>query len=133
MERVEIEVTSSPDNSANIRKSITAGFFYHTARLGKGGSYRTVKQQQSVQIHPTSSLKEKTPRWLCYFELVFTTKEFMRQVSEIESKWLLEVAPHYYKAKEIEDATVKKMPKGTGRAAAATEYVDLNPHGPAAD
>ena len=70
MDRVEIEVSSSPDNSANIRKAITAGFFYHTARLGKGGTYRTVKQQQSVQIHPTSSLKEKTPRYLCYFELV---------------------------------------------------------------
>jgi len=40
----------------------------------------------------------------------------MRQVIEIESKWLLEVAPHYYKAKELEDSTNKKMPKVTGRA-----------------
>lgn len=38
------------------------------------------------------------------------------QVTEIESKWLLEVAPHYYKPKELEDSTNKKMPKVVGRA-----------------
>ena len=31
-------------------------------------------------IHPNSSLFEDKPRWLIYHELVFTTKEFMRQV-----------------------------------------------------
>lgn len=67
-------------------------------------------------IHPNSALFEELPRWVLYHELVFTTKEFMRQVTEIESKWLLDVAPHYYKAKELEDSTNKKMPKGVGRA-----------------
>lgn len=37
----------------------------------------------------------------------------MRQVTEIEPRWLTEVAPHYYKASEIEEAT-KKMPKNKG-------------------
>ncbi len=38
----------------------------------------------------------------------------MRQIIEIENSWLLEVAPHYYKEKDIEDlATVKKI-KGQG-------------------
>ena len=36
------------------------------------------------------------------------------QIIEIENKWLLEVAPHYYKAKEIEDSSSKKMPKTAG-------------------
>jgi hypothetical protein len=27
-----------------------------------------------------------------------------------------QVAPHYYKAKELEDSTMKKMPKGRGKA-----------------
>ncbi|KAG6796962.1 pre-mRNA-splicing factor ATP-dependent RNA helicase DHX16-like [Apis mellifera caucasica] len=40
----------------------------------------------------------------------------IRKVTEIESKWLLEVAPHYYKAKELEDSTNKKMPKVAGRS-----------------
>lgn len=65
-------------------------------------------------IHPNSSLFQDQPRWVIYHELVFTTKEFMRQIIEIENKWLLEVAPHYYKAKELEDSSSKKMPKTAG-------------------
>lgn len=38
------------------------------------------------------------------------------QVIEIESGWLLEVAPHYYKSKELEDNSSKKMPRKQGKA-----------------
>ena len=78
MERVEIELCSNSDLVA-IRKAITSGYFYHAARLSKGG-YRTAKHQQVVHIHPNSSLFEEQPRWVIYHELVFTTKEYMRQV-----------------------------------------------------
>ncbi|XP_072331461.1 pre-mRNA-splicing factor ATP-dependent RNA helicase DHX16 [Scyliorhinus torazame] len=115
MERIEVEMKSSAGDNVLIRKSITAGFFYHTARLTRTG-YKTVKHQQAVYIHPNSSLFEEQPRWLIYHELVFTTKEFMRQVIEIDSGWLLEVAPHYYKSKELQDAASKKMPKKVGKA-----------------
>ncbi|CAD5115917.1 unnamed protein product [Dimorphilus gyrociliatus] len=115
LQRVEIDILSSTD-SVDIRKAITAGFFYHTARLGKGGQYKTVKHQQTVMIHPNSSLFETQPRWIVYHELVFTTKEYMRQVSEIENNWLLEVAPHYYKQKELEDNSNKKLPKTVGKS-----------------
>ncbi|XP_075150239.1 DEAH-box helicase 16 lethal (2) 37Cb [Haematobia irritans] len=116
MQRVEIDMVSCLPETVNIRKAATAGYFYHVARLSKGGNYKTIKHNQTVMIHPNSSLFEELPRWVLYHELVFTTKEYMRQVIEIESKWLLEVAPHYYKAKELEDSTNKKMPKVQGRA-----------------
>ncbi|XP_005179774.1 pre-mRNA-splicing factor ATP-dependent RNA helicase DHX16 [Musca domestica] len=116
MQRVEIDMVSCLPETTNVRKAITAGYFYHVARLSKGGNYKTIKHNQTVMIHPNSSLFEELPRWVLYHELVFTTKEYMRQVIEIESKWLLEVAPHYYKAKELEDSTNKKMPKVQGRA-----------------
>uniref|UniRef100_A0A3P9N5R6 RNA helicase n=1 Tax=Poecilia reticulata TaxID=8081 RepID=A0A3P9N5R6_POERE len=115
MERIEVEVVSCSGDNVPIRKAVTAGYFYHTARLSKGG-YRTVKHQQTVFVHPNSSLFEEQPRWLIYHELVFTTKEFMRQVIEIDSGWLLEVAPHYYKSKELEDSSSKKMPRKQGKA-----------------
>uniref|UniRef100_A0A8C2ZIX7 RNA helicase n=1 Tax=Cyclopterus lumpus TaxID=8103 RepID=A0A8C2ZIX7_CYCLU len=115
MDRIEVEVVSSQGDSLPIRKAVTAGYFYHTARLSKGG-YKTVKHQQTVYVHPNSCLFEEQPRWLIYHELVFTTKEFMRQVIEIDSGWLLEVAPHYYKSKELEDSSSKKMPRKQGKA-----------------
>lgn len=124
MQRVEIEVVSAEGDSEKIRKAITAGYFYHIARLSKGGQYKTVKHNQTVMIHPNSMLFEDLPRWVLYHELVFTTKEFMRQTIEIESKWLLEVAPHYYKARELEDSTNKKMPKVLGKAKAELQVVN---------
>jgi pre-mRNA-splicing factor ATP-dependent RNA helicase DHX16 len=114
MQRTEIELLSSLNDAIAICKAVTAGYFYHTARLSKGGLYKTVKHQQTVHIHPNSSLFEEQPRWIIYHELVFTSKEYMRQIIEIDNKWLLEVAPHYYKEKEIEDPTSKKMPRKTG-------------------
>ncbi|XP_059142711.1 pre-mRNA-splicing factor ATP-dependent RNA helicase DHX16-like [Physella acuta] len=116
LERVEIDVMSNTGDTVAIRKAITAGYFYHTVRLTKGGQYKTVKSQQTVMVHPNSCLFEEHPRWLVYHELVFTTKEFMRQVIEIENLWLLEVAPHYYRSKDLEDGAGKKMPKKVGKA-----------------
>jgi hypothetical protein len=40
------------------------------------------------------------------------------QIIEIENSWLLEVAPHYYKAKELEDekGVSKGFSRNTGKA-----------------
>ncbi|VDN02584.1 unnamed protein product [Thelazia callipaeda] len=116
LERVEIDQVSNNDSVA-IRKAITAGYFYNCAKLDTSGHYKTVKHRHTVHIHPNSSMFEQTPRWMIYFELVFTSKEFMREVIEIESCWLMEVAPHYYKTRELEDSTNRKMPKQKGKTA----------------
>ena len=51
------------------------------------------------------------PKWVIYNELVFTTKEFMRELIEIKSEWLLEIAPHYYIQSDIDNALEKKAKK----------------------
>lgn len=115
-DRVEIEKASKVNDHEAIRKALTAGFFYHTAKLDSNGYYKTVKQSHSVYIHPGSCLVklEELPRWVIYHELAFTSKEYMRQVIPIKSEWLVEIAPHYYKSRDIEDSTTKKMPKQVG-------------------
>jgi pre-mRNA-splicing factor ATP-dependent RNA helicase DHX16 len=117
MERVELELISNAGEADAICKAITAGFFYHTAKLQKTLDYRTIKHPQTVHIHPSSSLHGQQPRWVVYHELVFTTKEFMRQIVEIKSEWLVEIAPHYYKTNDVADDSGKKMPKVMGRVA----------------
>jgi len=113
MERTEVEMESNPSDTDSILKAIASGYFYNTARMQKNGDYRTVKNPQSVHIHPQSSLfnLEVPPRWLVFHELVLTSKEYMRNVIEIQPDWLVEIAPHYYKQKDIEDERSKKMPK----------------------
>ncbi|KAJ1753853.1 hypothetical protein LPJ79_000140 [Coemansia sp. RSA 1821] len=113
MERVEIipEANSNPSDTDPIRKAITAGFFYNCARLQKSGdSYTTMKRRQTVHIHPSSSLHDEKPKYVVYYELMLTSREFMRQLIEIDDRWLLEVAPHYYKKSDI-DESKRKMPK----------------------
>jgi pre-mRNA-splicing factor ATP-dependent RNA helicase DHX16 len=116
-ERVELEIASSLNSTDAVAKAICAGYFYHTAKLQKSLDYRTIKHPQTVHIHPSSTLHGSQPRWVVYHELVFTTKEFMRQIVEIKSEWLVEIAPHFYKKKELEDDAGKKLPKRVGKAA----------------
>ncbi|XP_042391527.1 pre-mRNA-splicing factor ATP-dependent RNA helicase DEAH1-like isoform X1 [Zingiber officinale] len=117
LERVEIEPTSNLSDLDAVKKAITSGFFHHSAKLQKTGAYKTVKNPQTVHIHPSSGLAEVLPRWVIYHELVLTTKEYMRQVTELKPDWLIEIAPHYYQMKDVEDASTTKMPRGKGLAA----------------
>jgi pre-mRNA-splicing factor ATP-dependent RNA helicase DHX16 len=117
-ERVEVQQSSSQDPET-LCKAILAGYFYNTAKLSRDGSFKTVKQQHTVHIHPSSVLAkdEEPPRWLLFHELAFTTKEYMRMVAPIKGEWLLEIAPHYYQGTDVRDEA-RKLPKGTGKAAA---------------
>ena len=112
LDRVEIELYTNIGDLDAVCKAVTAGFFYHTGRLQKSGTYRTIKQGQNVHIHPSSALFQKLPRWVLYFELVFTSQEFMRQVLEVKPDWLVEIAPHYYKKKMVQKGAVGD--KGVG-------------------
>lgn len=112
-----VEVSPSTCGAANLRpikRAMTAGFFPNAARLQKSGdSYRTVKNNTTVWIHPSSVLMSVDPpeKMVIYFELVQTTKEYMRGVMPIEPKWLAELAPHFHKKKDMEAMEEKKMPK----------------------
>ena len=100
-ERVEIVVEANPNSNdiTPIQKALTAGYFYNTVRrvvyrlmrLGliffvqaqlqkSGDSYRTLKTNQTVYIHPSSSLFQQTPpaKTVLYYELVSTSKSYLR-------------------------------------------------------
>eukprot|EP00771_Trimastix_marina_P002999 gnl/Trimastix_PCT/4180.p1 GENE.gnl/Trimastix_PCT/4180~~gnl/Trimastix_PCT/4180.p1 ORF type:complete len:1060 (-),score=248.51 gnl/Trimastix_PCT/4180:118-3297(-) len=115
-ERVELEIKSDPENHEHIRKAITAGFFFQAARMTRNGVYKTLKHPTDVHIHPSSTLFKAEPKFVIYHESVLTTKEFLRTIIEIDPQWLTEVAPHYYKPRDIEDPQAKKMPRGQGRS-----------------
>lgn len=114
-ERVEVTVSSCGQNEVvPIQKAILSGYFANTARLERGGdSYRTMKNNTTVYIHPSSVLMASDPpiKAICFFELVQTSKEYARSVMPIKTEWLNEVAPHYHKKKDMEALEEKKMPK----------------------
>ena len=132
LERVEIDLVSlqvcnrhfrsstlktlqkSSEDDIAIRKAITAGYFYNVATLDKSGSYKTVKQRHTVQVHPSSCLFDETPRWLIYHQIISTSREYMREIMPIECAWINEVAPHYYRQQDLETMAKKKLPKKVG-------------------
>jgi pre-mRNA-splicing factor ATP-dependent RNA helicase DHX16 len=114
-ERVEVAMSScGAANMVPIKRALTAGFFPNAARMQRDGtSYRTLKSHATVFLHPSSVLMgaDPPPKTVIYFELVQTTKEYMRSCLPIEAKWLGEVAPHYHKKRDMEALEEKKLPK----------------------
>lgn len=106
-----LKVTSTPMNdpnySANIRKSILSGFFMHTAHLEKAGHYMTLKDNQVVAIHPSSTMDHK-PEWCIYNEFVLTSKNYIRTVTEIQAEWLFEISPEYFDLSELPNCEAKR-------------------------
>ncbi|CAA6665768.1 unnamed protein product [Spirodela intermedia] len=98
MDKYKLDVMSAGKNFTKIRKAITAGFFFHSARKDPQEGYRTLVENQPVYIHPSSALFQRQPDWVIYHELVMTTKEYMREVTVIDPKWLVELAPRFFKA-----------------------------------
>lgn len=98
LRRFEIPLVSADGDVDLVRRCIVTGFFANAAYLHPKGSYRTVRGDFELHIHPGSVLytRPRPPHWVLFVEVLHTTKEFMRDLTVIDSKWLYEIAPHYY-------------------------------------
>ncbi|CAD6197393.1 unnamed protein product [Caenorhabditis auriculariae] len=97
----------SRDYYINIRKALVAGYFMHVAHLERSGHYVTVKDNQLVNLHPSTVLDHK-PEWALYNEFVLTTKNFIRTVTDVRPEWLLTIAPQYYDLSNFPDGDAKR-------------------------
>nr|CAH8824939.1 unnamed protein product [Trichobilharzia regenti] len=97
MDRHKLDVVSCGKKTALAQKAILSGFFRNAAKKDPQEGYRTLVDQQVVYIHPSSALFNRQPDWVVYHELVMTTKEYMREVTTIDPRWLVEFAPNFFK------------------------------------
>uniref|UniRef100_A0A9J8C556 Probable ATP-dependent RNA helicase DHX35 n=1 Tax=Cyprinus carpio carpio TaxID=630221 RepID=A0A9J8C556_CYPCA len=74
LNKFKVPRTSSEGDPDVILRCIVSGFFANAARMHHSGSYRVV-----------------------FNEVVQTSKYYMRDVTAVESSWLVELAPHFYK------------------------------------
>lgn len=90
MDRFDLKRTSTDFTSreyyVNIRKALVQGFFMQAAHLERTGHYLTIKDNQVVQLHPSSCLDHK-PDWVIYNEFVLTTKNYIRTVTDVKRKY----------------------------------------------
>merc|ERR1719353_1009587 len=112
MMRFGLELKSADFNSkeyyVNIRKCLLAGFFMQVAHLERTGHYLTVKDNQVVALHPSTCLQHK-PEWALYNEFVLTSKNYIRDVTDVRGEWLVELAPHYYDLKNFPQCEAKRV------------------------
>lgn len=118
MRREGVELNSLPiehhEYYPNIRRAMLSGYFMQVAhKHGKGGAYLTVKDQQLVTLHPSCGLKH-APDWVMYNEFVLTKKQYIRDCTVVEGKWLIEQASDYY--------DLSNFPQGQAKMALESLY-----------
>ncbi|RPB28210.1 P-loop containing nucleoside triphosphate hydrolase protein [Terfezia boudieri ATCC MYA-4762] len=91
----------------NIRRALCAGFFMQVAkRTGNGKTYVTVKDNQTVLLHPSTVLAQES-EWLIYNEFVLTSKNYIRTVTQIKPEWLFEISSVYYDIETFQKGEVR--------------------------
>ncbi|CAL8140089.1 unnamed protein product [Orchesella dallaii] len=98
----------------NIRKALVSGFFMQVAHKETSGGYLTIKDNQVVQLHPSTCLDHK-PEWVLYNEFVLTTKNYIRTVTDIKPQWLLQIAPQYFDMDSFPECAAKRQLEFIGR------------------
>ncbi len=91
-----------------MRRAICSGYFRNAAKKDPQEGYKTLVEGTPVYIHPSSALFNRNPEWCIYHELILTTREYCHNVTAIEPKWLVEVAPQYFKVADANKISKRK-------------------------
>ncbi|RHZ71110.1 hypothetical protein Glove_262g16 [Diversispora epigaea] len=81
------------DDYETILKCLLFGFFRQSAILQPDNNYKVIVSSQNVNIHPSSTLFNKKIEVVMYAELVLTSKPYIKNVSAIQSNWIVDFAP----------------------------------------
>lgn len=85
-----------------LRKAVCAGYYHQAARARGVGEYAALRSSVAVALHPTSALYGlgALPPYVCYHELVLTSKEYMSTVTAVDPRWLAELGGVFYALRE---------------------------------
>ncbi|KAJ2657678.1 DEAH-box ATP-dependent RNA helicase prp22 [Coemansia sp. RSA 1200] len=109
MDRYKQDIVSCGERNFDpVRRALCAGFFRHTAKRDPQEGYKTLVEGAPVYIHPSSALFSKNPEWVIYYELVVTSKKYMHNITVVEPRWLVEVAPTFFKVADANNISRQK-------------------------
>ncbi|EPQ31354.1 uncharacterized protein PFL1_00689 [Pseudozyma flocculosa PF-1] len=109
MDRYNHDIITCGKNYNRVRKAICSGYFRNAAKKDPQEGYKCLAEGGgTVYIHPSSSLFNRAPEYCIYHEVVLTTREYMREVTAIEPKWLVEVAPRFFRPADASQISRRK-------------------------
>uniref|UniRef100_A0A914LDT8 RNA helicase n=1 Tax=Meloidogyne incognita TaxID=6306 RepID=A0A914LDT8_MELIC len=81
--------------TAKIRRALLSGFFSQVAYYDHRGLYVTLKGEHAFKIYKGSVLmyRKEYPKWVLFTDVMQSS---IKDLSEIDPKWLEQIAPHYY-------------------------------------
>lgn len=93
-----------------VRKSICSAYFCNSSKIKGIGEYVNMLSGIPSSLHPSSALfgLGYTPDYVCYHELVSTTKEYMSCVTAVEGEWLAELGPMFFSVKESFESALER-------------------------
>lgn len=109
MDRYKHDVVSAGRDYNRVRRAICSGFFRHAAKKDPQEGYKTLVEGTPVYIHPSSALFNRAPEWLIYNTLLLTTREYAQTVTAVEPKWLVEVAPQFFRVADANKISKRKQ------------------------
>ncbi|KZT03426.1 P-loop containing nucleoside triphosphate hydrolase protein [Laetiporus sulphureus 93-53] len=98
MQRFGLPLESCEGDAKRLRKCLVSGYWRNGARWVADGTYRSVRGNTTLYVHPHSVLFTRKPRsgWVVFHEMEETKKTQIRILTEIEPDWLLEYGHKYY-------------------------------------
>ncbi|RLV93574.1 Pre-mRNA-splicing factor ATP-dependent RNA helicase [Spathaspora sp. JA1] len=101
--------SSCGSNIDVIRKTLCAGYFKNISKRETNEGYKTLSEETPVHLHPSSCLFGKNPEYVLFHSLLLTTREYMHCVTVIEPKWLIELAPKFFKPGSAEQKKQERI------------------------
>ena len=104
------------ETGTRVRRCLTAAFFANAAQRQPSGEYLAVASREAVAIHPSSALFSRRANCVLFNELLYTTRLYMRDLTQIDAEWLTELAPGMYAVEQTSSAGgPRTMPGSTTR------------------
>ena len=102
MKQQRLSIRSSGGSWDAVRRAICSAYFYNSSKIKGIGEYVNMLTGITSCLHPSSALYGLgyTPDYVCYHELISTTKEYMSCVTSVDGAWLAELGPMFFSVKE---------------------------------
>jgi ATP-dependent RNA helicase DDX35 len=103
--RVGLSTRAEKASAETILKCLTTGYFANAAKMQPDGTFKSVSGGVTLHAHPTSLMFNRKAEYVIFGELLETGgskgegKIYIKDVSKIEKKWLVEYSRGYYNIK----------------------------------
>ncbi|KAH8117149.1 P-loop containing nucleoside triphosphate hydrolase protein [Phellopilus nigrolimitatus] len=89
MQRFKLPIESCEGDAKRLRRCLVSGYWRNGARWVADGTYRSIRGDMTLHVHPNSVLFTRKSRtgWVVFHEMEETKKTQIRVLTEIEPDW----------------------------------------------